>query len=584
MLLEQPLRTAEFLVVDTETNGRPGDACELTEVGAVLVGGGELHDRWETLVHAQAPLSRGIQRFTGISQAMVDAAPPAEATLPELAGLIAGRVLVGHSASFDRRVLAQAFARAGLAWPDPPVLCTVALARRLAPLARQRKLAALAGSLGIEVEVEHRALADAETCARVFCALFGRLCAHAATVADALALLRPVRRARAGARTPERAKGGRTRRRADAPDLSALPDGPGVYLFRNAEGQVLYVGKSVALRTRARAHFAPSSASADWTAQAAVVDHRATGSELGALVLENRLVKELRPPGNVRLKHSDPFVYLRCRFDVAFPVLEVAVAPATGHAVNVGPLHGRGAAVELMEQLNSLFGLRHCGRGLRLREHPSAYGQMGRCLSPCLGDLDPNLYRRRLDEALGLFSGTGDGGAALLRHLETQMRAAAAAEAFERAAWLRRRHERLRVLLARLGPVLRAAHTHPRLVRAGDDLFWLVGGRLVDWGPAPAAVDEVAARTAAALRARADAHVAPDELDEVRIVGTWLAQHAPPALDLSGGVPHPRELEPFARSSTHVRARRDDTMLHDPVRAAGTNADWITCEREGSRP
>jgi len=74
----QPLATAEFLVVDTETNGRAGDACQLTEIGAVLVGGGELHDRWETLLSVRAPLTRGIQRFTGISQAMVDAAPPPE--------------------------------------------------------------------------------------------------------------------------------------------------------------------------------------------------------------------------------------------------------------------------------------------------------------------------------------------------------------------------------------------------------------------------------------------------------------------------------------------------------------------------
>ncbi|MBA2766767.1 MAG: 3'-5' exoribonuclease, partial [Solirubrobacterales bacterium] len=190
-LLDRPLRTTEFLVVDTETNGRAGDGCELTEVGAVLVGGGELHDRWEALVGVRAPLSRSIQRFTGITQAMVDGAPAAELVLGELAELLGDRVLVAHSAAFDRRVLAQAFARAGLAWPDPPALCTVALARRLAPLARQRRLPALAGALGIEVEVSHRALADAETCARVLCALLPRLCAHATTPREALELLRP---------------------------------------------------------------------------------------------------------------------------------------------------------------------------------------------------------------------------------------------------------------------------------------------------------------------------------------------------------------------------------------------------------
>src|SRR6188472_2478849 len=129
MELDQALRTTEFVALDTETNGLSGDACELTEIGAVLVGGGELHDRWETLLGVRAPLSRGIQRFTGITQAMVDEAPAAELVLPELGELLRGRVLVAHSAAFDRRVLRQAFARAELDWPNPPMLCTVALAR-----------------------------------------------------------------------------------------------------------------------------------------------------------------------------------------------------------------------------------------------------------------------------------------------------------------------------------------------------------------------------------------------------------------------------------------------------------------------
>src|SRR5437588_6002657 len=122
------LHSAEFLAVDVETNGRAGDDCEITEVGAVLVGGGELHDRFESLVRVERPLSRGIERFTGITQAMVDQAPQPEDVLPRVAELLEGRVLVAHSASFDRGVLRQAFERVGLEWPDPPTLCTLALA------------------------------------------------------------------------------------------------------------------------------------------------------------------------------------------------------------------------------------------------------------------------------------------------------------------------------------------------------------------------------------------------------------------------------------------------------------------------
>jgi DNA polymerase-3 subunit epsilon len=299
---------------------------------------------------------------------------------------------------------------------------------------------------------------------------------------------------------------------------------------------VLYVGKSVSLRTRARAHFAPSAASEGWTEQAAIVDHRTTNSELAALVLEHRLIRELRPPGNVIHKRDDAFVYLRCRLDIAYPVLEVAREPAAGHAVTIGPLRSRAAAVELKEQLDSLFGLRHCGRKLRLRPWPSAYGQMGRCLSPCLNDLDPNLYRRRLDEALALFTGDGDGGAALLAHLDAQMQAAAAERRYERAAWLRRRRDRIAVLVRALGGTLAATHVRPQLVLAPHpraprfDAFWLVGGRVADW----AALDEAGdlhGRTLSAL-ARAGGELRRDAIGEARIVQTWLAAHAAPALAL----------------------------------------------------
>src|SRR6185295_20367415 len=98
-------------------------------------------------------------------------------------------------------------------------------------------------------------------------------------------------------------------------------------------------------------------------------------------------------------------------------------------------VRGRGAAAELVEQLNSLFGLRHCGRSLKTRPHPSAYGQMGRCLSPCLGDLDPNAYRRQLDLALAHFEEPG-AGEALIEELDARMREASAGQRFERAAAL----------------------------------------------------------------------------------------------------------------------------------------------------
>ena len=279
------------------------------------------------------------------------------------------------------------------------------------------------------------------------------------------------------------------------------------------------------IRARAKAHFRPSSPDTGWIAQAETVDWEQTNSELGALLTRAPADQaSCARRATSASSTTTSWVYLRCRLDIAYPILEVAPEPAPGLAVNVGPLRGRFAAAELVEQLNSLFALRHCGRGMTRREHPSAYGQMGRCLSPCLGDLDPNAYRRRLDEALALFTGDGDGGAGAAgppRRARCARRRPQ--ERFERAGWLRRRRVRLAELLERLGGAVAATHARPRLVLAAHpevarfDALWLVGGRVADWAPLsdPA---EVWARTQRALRGGdgrgATACATPDEVGD----------------------------------------------------------------------
>ncbi len=338
--------------------------------------------------------------------------------------------------------------------------------------------------------------------------------------------------------------------REERPDLTKLPDDPGVYIFRDDRGRPLYVGKSVSLKSRARSHFC---APAGWTERAEVVDYKPTNSELGALVLENRLIKQWRPAGNKKLKSTDGYVYIRARLDISFPILEVAPEPAPGLAINVGPVRGNDSARELVDQLNSLFALRHCGRRLPRRDHPSAYGQMGRCLSPCLRDLDPNAYRRRLDEALAPFSGEGDGGEALIARIEEQMDEAVAAQRYERAAVLLRRRERLTALVGRLSGLLEATHARSRLVLAKHpskpqwDAFWIVAGLVVDWGPLPQP-GAMAERTRRALATRPVRRkpIPPEVVDEIRIVQTWVAAHDPPRLELDEP-PAAAELDEWVR-------------------------------------
>jgi hypothetical protein len=139
------------------------------------------------------------------------------------------------------------------------------------------------------------------------------------------------------------------------------------------------------------------------------------------------------------------------------------------------------------------------------------------------------------------------------------MQEASAGQRFERAAALLRRKERLAWVVERLDGVLRATHSAPRFVLAKHpvkdrfDAFWLVQGRLVDWGPLPGA-SELAERTEAALsRPPGRSAIPANEIDEIRIVASWIAEHEPPVLTLDPA-PGADELRAFTGSATPVAA------------------------------
>ena len=429
------------------------------------------------------PLSRGIERFTGITQAMVDAAPPAAEVLPELARLMEGRVLVAHNAPFDRRVLRRRSSAPGSTGPTPPVLCTVALSRKLAPLVRRRGLASLADALGIEVEAVHRALPDAETCARVLCALFTRLCAHAATVGDAVELCRSPRRRRAE-QAPRPAIP-----REERPTSPTLPEDPGVYVFRDERGRPLYVGKSVSLRTRARAHFMRPRRLDRARGGRGLQAHQLRAGRAGAGEPADQAVAAARQPGAEAHRQVG---YVRCRLDVEYPILEVSPEPASGRALSIGPLRGRKLATELADHLTSLFKLRHCGRALQPARAPLDLRADGPLLLTLPGRPRPQRLPPPDRPGAGAVRAARAPRDALLGEIERRMRdglrgpalrgrrgAAAPARAARAAArtasgascapctpsrgWCRCRH-----------PV------EPRY-----DAFWVVGGRVADWGPLP---------------------------------------------------------------------------------------------------
>ena len=178
------LRDTTFVVVDLETTGgraRPGAAggpCDaITEIGAVKVRGGVILGEFATLVDPRRDIPPQIVRLTGITTAMVHDAPAIDAVLPMFLEFCRGAVLVAHNAGFDIGFLKSAAAQCDIAWPNPPVLCTVRLARRV--LSREEapsvRLAAMARLFRAACEPTHRALDDARATVDVLHGLIERV-------------------------------------------------------------------------------------------------------------------------------------------------------------------------------------------------------------------------------------------------------------------------------------------------------------------------------------------------------------------------------------------------------------------------
>ena len=297
-----PLESATYVVVDLETTGLSPGSSSICEIGAVRVRGLELEERFETLVNPRRPLPAAIAALTGIDPRELRGAPPVELAVRRFLEFAGDAVLVAHNARFDIGFLDREVERLTGRRIAAPVVDTVWLARRvLAGRVQRVGLASLAHFFGTSTRPCHRALADAEATAEILLALIGLAQERgASTVAELADLAAPRARRLAGKRSL----------------VAGAPHRPGVYLFRDRNEQVLYVGRARDLRARLRSYFRTErQRPAVEAALGALerVEWRVLGSELEAALEELRLLRELRPPANARSTRPDRHVYLRRR-------------------------------------------------------------------------------------------------------------------------------------------------------------------------------------------------------------------------------------------------------------------------------
>lgn len=453
--LGTPLSAVTFVVVDLETTGTSATSSRVTEVGAVRVRGGEVLDEFSTLVNPDTLIPADITLLTGITQSMVATAPPMEEVLPSLLSFVAAdpdTALVAHNAPFDIGFLKAACERHGTDWPGPRVVDTLRLARAVLPRSetRNHKLPTLATFFGVPTAPRHRALDDARATVGVLHGLIERL---GPMGVHSLEELRSV------TTPPTKAQKAKRHLAED------LPEKPGVYVFTDAQGKSLYIGKSNNLRRRVRSYFTAAEGRGRIREMAGLVEGvtpvLCTGP-LEASVRELRLIAERKPPYNRRSRYPERVHWLKLTGD-AYPRLSVVRVVRDDGAPYLGPYTSVKDAELAREALLHAFPLRQCTHTFAPPEKtvaPCVLAQLGRCGAPCDGSEALEDYAVHADGARTAM--TGDPASVVTVHTDRIARLAADLR-FEEAAGHR---DRLAAFLrgARRSQRLAAIAAVPHLV------------------------------------------------------------------------------------------------------------------------
>ncbi len=511
-----PLEEAPYVIFDVETTGSSAGKGGITEIGAVKVQGGQVIDKFSTLVNPKRPIEPFVVRLTGITDSMVAEAPTSAEVMPLFEEFVEGAVVVGHNVHFDCSFVAAA--RGGEPLPNP-TLDTLKLSRTLVPGLKRYRLASLVSHFGIRTIPNHRALADAAATAEVFVKLLKLLkSAGIGSVGEAASL-----------------KASRGRIKPQKGHLAEnLPRTPGVYYFVDKDETVLYVGKAKDLKARVRTYFNGGDGRRKigrLVQEVAEVRYTETETELKALIFEDREIKRLLPRYNRAGRGQKASWFLE--FDGNEPYPLPKRVPRTEEAregvVRLGPYRSAGVLDTCVEALGRIFPLRRCDGNAE--GEACFYGQMGRC-APCMG-MGQEEYREAVMMPLVALM-RGEGGEEHLKALIVERGKLAATLEFEGAARLRdliagiQRIRLARSIVSAEGvQAVVSPSTEPGIV----EVFVLSNGRLVAHrGFEPSDAEGLELFAGETLDGHGDATSLSGSVkaDEARVVASYLKRQGQP--------------------------------------------------------
>ena len=452
-----PLHDVEFCIIDLETTGGSHEYHSITEIGAVKYRGGIEIDRFTTLVNPGCAIPPFITVLTGITNTMVATAPPIEDTLQPLLNFIGTSVLVAHNARFDIGFINAALLMHDYEPLPNRVLDTVGLARRIVGAeVKNCKLSTLASSFNFAHQPSHRAINDVLATGDLLHLLIERAAGFGIFDLDEFAAMSKIW----------------SHPQASKLKLTVdLPRTPGIYLFVDNRGDVLYVGKATNIRSRVRSYFG----TADTRRKVGsllklmhAIHYVSTPDVLTAEVLELRMISKLRPRYNFAGTRSAKYCYVRLTLGEQWPRLTITTrVTATTTDLYLGPIPTRSMAREVVDAIESVVPLRRCtvrmGRTYRAPDDAPmcSAAQLGLAHCPCSGTADPTTYALEVQRVVAAMQGNAQ---PIIDSLTDKMNKHSQAQRFEEAGFVLNRIEALQSVLLR-------TQSAQQLVAAGNFTF-----------------------------------------------------------------------------------------------------------------
>lgn len=323
--------------------------------------------------------------------------------------------------------------------------------------------------------------------------------------------------------------------------LATLPTKPGCYLYRNAEGTIIYVGKAINLKNRVRSYFHADSSHDNKTRRLvrdiADIEWIVVGSELEALILEMNLIKKHRPKYNIRLKDDKRYPYIKIHWNEPFPKVTVTRQMVDDGSRYFGPYTSAWAVYQTLEVLRKIFPYLTCDREITGNDPRAClYYDIKLCTAPCIGAVSQAGYRQMISDLMDFLSGHSE---AIVQRLQEDMQKAADEMRFEKAAALRDQLKAMQSIIERQKIIFGSDYEDSDVIAmAREDgeacvqIFFIRGGKLIGReyfileGTEDTSDNQVMAEFVKQFYTEAATIpgqvMLPQELEERKIIAQWL--------------------------------------------------------------